>query len=114
MKAIVFTVTLLMAVFAATAHADCSGLNCENVYIEQLYADSGDLGGGHIWIRTSGNEAALSCGANSGVLLKLSVGSTYRKEIYALLMMAFSMDKPVSVRLLPSTECPIGYVTVNR
>ncbi|MBL8266023.1 hypothetical protein [Steroidobacter sp.] len=109
-----FAVTLSTLAFAACASADCSALRCDNVYIEQLYVDSGDLGGGDIWVRTSGAETALSCTANGGVLLKLSASSTYRKDVYALLMMAFSADKPVSIRVMPGTDCPIAYVTVDR
>jgi hypothetical protein len=110
----ILVATLSTITFAGSASADCSALKCDNVYIEQLYADSGDLGGGDIWVRTSGTETALSCTANGGVLLKLSASSTYRKDVYALMMMAFSTDKPVSIRVMPGADCAIAYVTVDR
>lgn len=116
MNAVVFTLTLLMTLFAAGARADCSNVSCENVYVEQLYADSGELGDGDIWIHTSGTETALNCTPSGGVWLKLSSAATssHQKEVYALLMMAFSMDKPVNVRIMPGADCVIAYVTVNR
>jgi hypothetical protein len=100
---------------AGTAAAECSGQSCENVLIDQLYVDTGH-NGQNIWVRTSGNEAAVTgCAANAGVFLWLDGGQTQKKEVYALLMMAFSLEKPVTIRLVDSAQgCSIAYVYMNR
>ena len=103
-----------LSVFAPTAYADCSGLRCDAIYIETLYADSGELGS-DIWLQTSGNESALNCTPNSGVWLKLRGSAESKKEVYALLSMAFAMDKPVTIRVVEnSQDCLIAYAYLTR
>lgn len=105
-----------VATYAPAVLADCSGLSCESVYIETLIAESAAMAGSDdVWVRTSGNEAALKCTANSGAYVKLSKESETRKEVYALLMMAFAMDKPVSIRIVEdSADCVVAYAYINR
>jgi hypothetical protein len=102
--------------FAPAAFAECSGVLCETVYIQALNAESGALtSNDDIWVQTTGTETALNCTANSGSWLKLSSDSPRAKEVYSLLMMAFSMDKPISIRVVDSsTDCLIAYAYVVR
>lgn len=112
-KAIVGTMCGLAGLLAApTAWADCSADACSSVYIELLYVESGT----NSWIRTSGTETNLSvCTADSGVHLWLDGGAPQKKEVLALLMMAYSLDKPVYIRVTSGARgCAISYVTLAR
>jgi hypothetical protein len=102
--------------YAPAVFAECSGLLCESVYIQSLNSESGALpSNDDVWVQTTGTETALNCTANSGAWLKLSSDSPKAKEVYALLMMAFSMDKPISIRVVDSsTDCLIAYAYVTR
>ncbi|GFE84553.1 hypothetical protein GCM10011487_65530 [Steroidobacter agaridevorans] len=106
----------MAAVYAPGVLADCSGLLCQSVYIQSLNAESGELAtNDDIWVQTTGAETALSCTPNSGAWLKLDGDSTRKKEVYALLLMAFSMDKPISIRIVDnSTDCLIAYAYMTR
>lgn len=73
----------LLASFAASA--DCSVDACSDVYVDQIYVDSGT----NNWIRTSGTETNLSvCAPDSGVYLWLDGTATQKKEVLAALMLA--------------------------
>ena len=106
----------LVAVYAPGALAECSGVICESVYIQALNAESGALQNtDDIWVQTTGTETALNCTANSGAWLKLSSDSPKSSEVYALLLAAFSMDKPVSILVVDnSADCVIAYAYMTR
>ena len=103
-------VLLSTACFAAAA--DCAGDMCSNVYIEQIYIESGN----NSWIQTSGTEANLSaCSPDSNIHLWLDGNMPQKKEVLSLLMMANALDKPVSIRLSNGARgCLISYVLLNR
>lgn len=95
--------------------ADCSGEVCSSVMIEQIYVESGEWGNNN-WIRTSGTETNLSgCIPDSGVYLWLSGNLSQKKEVLALLMMAYALDKPISVRVTNGARgCSIAYAYLDR
>jgi hypothetical protein len=106
----------LATVYAPSALAECSGVMCESVYIQALNAESGALqSNDDIWVQTTGTETALNCTANSGAWLKLSGDSPKKSDVYALLLVAFSTDRPISIRVLDnSVDCVIGYAYMTR
>jgi hypothetical protein len=109
---IVFALTVL-PIF--TVSAQCSGVMCAAVHIEQLYVDAGTVNSGDIWIQTSGTETNLSCTANSGVFVKIPAAAPEKKQLFALLMMAYAMDKPVAIRVEEnSVDCRVVYAYLNR
>lgn len=113
-------IALLLLSFAATytsaAFADCTGLICTSVYIQSLNAESGALSANDdVWVQTTGTETDLTCAPNSGAWLKLSSDSPRSKEVYAMLLMAFSMDRPISIRVVDnSVDCVIAYAYMTR
>ncbi len=100
----------LLATFVSAA--DCSVEMCSDVYVDQIYIESGI----NNWIRTSGTETNLSiCTPDSGVFLWLDGAVAQKKEVLALLMMAYALDKPVSIRVSNGARgCHISYVFINR
>lgn len=92
--------------------ADCTIDACSDVYVDQIYVESG----ANSWIRTSGTETNLSvCTPDSGVYLWLDGSLAQKKEVLAVLMMAYALDKPVYFRLTNGARgCSIAYVFVNR
>jgi hypothetical protein len=110
---IAFGALLAMASFAAAA--DCSVDMCSNVSIEQIYVESGSSGNS-TWIRTSGTETNLSmCSPDSSVYLWLDGNVSQKKEMLSLLMMAYALDKPVSIRVYNGSRgCAIAYAFLNR
>lgn len=106
----------MIATYAPATLADCSGLTCTSVYIEMLNAEAGELpGSDDVWVQTSGAESALNCTANSGIYLKLRNEAPSRKEVYAMLLTAFAMDKPISLRVVDSSvDCVIAYAYITR
>ncbi len=108
-----FGALLSAASFAAAA--DCSVDMCSNVSIEQIYVESGSSGNS-TWIRTSGTETNLSmCSPDSSVYVWLDGNMSQKKEVLSLLMMAYALDKPVSIRLYNGARgCAIAYAFLNR
>lgn len=104
---------LSLASFAAAA--ECSGEMCSEVHIEQIYVESGQWGNS-TWIRTTGTETNLSiCTPDSNVYLWLDGNLSQKKEVLSLLMLAYSSDKPVSIRLSTGARgCSIAYAFLNR
>jgi hypothetical protein len=103
---------LLLASPASLVRAECSGMFCTGVYVDQIYTYSSANG---IWIQTSGTETALSCTPDSGILLFIPPASAQLKEIYALLMTAQLVGWRINVRVDGgSNPCNIGYVTLDR
>lgn len=101
--------TLLLS-FAASA--DCSIDACSSVYVERIYVESG----ANNWIMTSGTETNLTvCSPDSGVFLWLDGSLAQKKEVLALLMMAYSLDKPVYIRVTNGARgCLIAFVWLDR
>lgn len=100
-----------MDLLSLDARADCASDACTQVYIEMLYVEGQSTS---TWIQTSGTEANLSCAPDSGVFLQVEDQSS-KKELMALLMMAYSLDKPISVRLYNGPRgCAIAYAYVVR
>lgn len=100
----------LLAAFASAA--ECTVDACADVYVDQIYVESGT----NSWIRTSGTETNLSvCAPDSGVYLWLDGSTPQKKEVLAVLMMAYAMDKPVYFRVTNGARgCHIAYVVMNR
>jgi hypothetical protein len=102
-------VTALLFLGIPISRAECSGLFCASVYVEQLYTYAGDSS---FWLQTNGTETLLNCTADSGVYLR---GAAASKELYATLLAAQLADKLVTVRIVEgSNPCAISYVTLNR
>jgi len=105
-------IATLGSVASFVAAADCSVDACADVYIDQIYVESGT----NSWIRTSGTETNLSvCTPDSGVYLWLDGNQPQKKEVLAALMLAYSLDKPVYVRVTNGARgCSIAYIYMNR
>jgi hypothetical protein len=103
---------LLGLLVAFASAADCASNMCSDVYVDQIYVE----GVIDNWIRTSGTETSLSvCTPDSGVYLWLDGAAAQKKEVLALLMMAYAMDKPVSIKVTNGARgCHISYVFINR
>jgi hypothetical protein len=70
---------------------------------------------GDIWFQTTGAESALNCTSVGNVWLKLPTTATARAEIYSLILMAFAIDKPVSLGIVPgSSQCVVAFAFVDR
>jgi len=92
-----------------TASADCSVGSCVDVYVDQLYVNSGSQ---DAWLQTSGTESLLNCTVNAGTYLMIPAGS---KDLYALLLAAQLADRKVNVRINEgSSPCSVAYVTMSR
>lgn len=100
----------LLAAFVSAA--DCSVETCSDVYVDQIYVESG----ANNWIRTSGTETNLSiCTPDSSVFLWLDGSAAQKKEVLSLLMMAYALDRPVTIRLGNGVRgCQISYVFIDR
>jgi hypothetical protein len=115
-KTISASVFFAATVYAPAVFADCANLICDSVYIERLVAESGALTTNQdFYVQTTGTESALTCSPDSAVNLKLNGDDPHAKEVYAMLLTAFSLDKPVSIRIVSgSAPCEIAYVTLAR
>jgi hypothetical protein len=103
-----------MLAAAGTASAECSGVVCTNVAIQRIWMDAGTSQNGDLWIQTDGTEANLSCTPNNNIYLKVPYNAAAKKDVYAMLMMAFSMGKPVSIGIVPaSADCVVAYAFIN-
>jgi hypothetical protein len=95
--------------FAAVAYAECYPGGCAEVYVDELYPDSGGA-----WVQTSGNETLANCTADSNVFLRLNGGPGF-DAIYATLLAAQISEKKVGIRIIEGTNpCTIAYVRLNR
>jgi hypothetical protein len=95
--------------FAAVAFAECYPGGCAEVYVDELYPDSGGA-----WVQTSGNETLASCTVDSNVFLRLNGGPGF-DAIYATLLAAQISEKKVGIRIIEgSNPCAIAYVRLNR
>ncbi len=94
------------------AAAECSVDACSDVLVDQIYVETG----ANSWIRTSGTETNLNmCTPDSGVYLWLDGSLPQKKEVLSLLMLAYSLEKPVYIRVANSARgCAIAYVLLNR
>jgi hypothetical protein len=91
------------------ARAECIPSACNDVYVKQLYSDTGDT---HFWLETTGTETELNCTPASGVLLRVPASS---KQVFAMLLSAQLADKVVRVRINEgSNPCTVSYVTLDR
>ncbi len=91
--------------------ADCAGEYCSQVYVQQIYIEAAS----NIWIQTTGTETNLSCVPDSGIYLQLDGAAVQKKEVLALLMMAYSMDKLVTIRAVTGARgCAISYAFVDK
>lgn len=106
-----------MFVYAPGALADCTGLTCTSVYIEALNAEAGEMNDvDDVWVRTTGTETALTCTADSGAWLKLRKEAPEISRVYAMLLTAFTMDHPITIRLIGNQgePCLIAYAYMTR
>jgi hypothetical protein len=113
MRGFYFCLPAFFVPFASMA--DCAQSVCANVHVDQLYAETG-LAGRNYWIRTSGTETNLNvCAPDSGAFLRIDGSLPQAKETFALLMMAYSLDKPISIRVQDGSRgCEITFVTLDR
>lgn len=95
-----------------TAAAECTVDACSDVLVDQIYMEIGGNG----WIRTSGTETNLNmCTPNSGVYLWLDGSTAQTKGVLSLLMLAYSLDKPVYIRVVNGSHgCAVTYAFLNR
>ena len=102
----------LLALVSATSTANCYVNMCTDVQIEQIYVESEQ----NIWVQTSATETSLSvCTPDSGIFLWLDGSALQKKEVLSLLMLAYSMEKPVSIRVGNGARgCSIAYVLLDR
>ena len=85
-------VGLLALLASLGAAAECAVDACSDVLVDQIYVETG----ANSWIRTSGTETNLNmCTPDSGVYLWLDGSLAQKKEVLALLMLAYSLEKPV-------------------
>lgn len=95
--------------FTAVAYAECYSGGCTEVYVDELYPDSGGA-----WIQTSGTETLANCTADSGIFLRLNGGPGF-DAIYSTLLAAQISEKKVGIRIVDgSNPCTISYVRLNR
>lgn len=95
--------------FTAVAYAECYSGGCAEVYVDELYPDSGGA-----WIQTSGNETLANCTVDSNIFLRLSGGPGF-DAMYATLLAAQISEKKVGIRIIEgSNPCTITYVRLNR
>lgn len=105
-----------LATYVPAALADCNDETCVSVYIEAISSETAELSTNHnVAVKTSGTETALSCTPEGGAWLTLIGGKDGSKEVYALILTAFSMDRPVTIRVARgSSGCHIAYAVVAR
>lgn len=95
--------------FVAVAYAECYPGGCAEVYVDELYPDSGGA-----WIQTSGSETLLNCTVDSNIFLRLHAGPGF-DAMYSTLLAAQISEKKVSLRIAEGTNpCSIAYVRLNR
>ncbi len=108
----IWTIFIFMYASSAT-YAECipgSTPVCVNVTINHIQAYTNS----EFVIGTSGNESLLSCLAIQGSLLRLNPAEANFKDVYAMLLSANLIGKPVTIRLDDAqSNCYILYVTVN-
>jgi hypothetical protein len=116
MRKFVLLFCSFVATYAPAALADCSGVMCTSVHVEAINAETSELSAAHdVWVQTTGLESALSCTPDSGVWMKLNMEKPGSKEVYAMLLTAFTTDKLVNIRVVQgSTNCLIAYVFMSR
>jgi hypothetical protein len=86
------------------------------VFIEAISSETAELSTNHnVAVRTSGTETALSCTPEAGAWLTLVADKNGNKEVYALILTAFAMDKPLTIRVAPGPlGCHIAYAVLAR
>ncbi|HBF13760.1 MAG TPA: hypothetical protein DDW49_10335 [Deltaproteobacteria bacterium] len=89
--------------------AECDATACVTT-IKRLYIDSSQT---YIW--PEGNDTAnLGCSLISDKYIRLLPSHSQYKEIYAALLLGYSMGKTMGLRISGNQEeCTISYVTMN-
>jgi hypothetical protein len=109
--AILLTTLIFISIAPLSAHADCAGNSCSNVYVDILYVNASSS----IYVGTSGDETLLNCEAHAGVYAILDSNHVNADKIYSTLLAAQLANKKVRVRISEGTEgCRISYITIQR
>lgn len=91
------------------ARADCEAVSCSTT-ISRLYINSSV-----VYIRPAAADAAdLDCHLISDVYIQLLPAHPQYKEIYAALLLGYSMNKTMGLRINGGdADCTINYVTLD-
>jgi hypothetical protein len=101
---------LLTCATLSVLRAECSANQCYSVQITQLWSDAGTSANGDVWFQTTGTESNLNCTASGGIWLRLPSTATAKKDVYALLMMAFALERPLVIGLIAgSADCIVAW-----
>mgnify|MGYP001814293302 FL=1 len=111
MKKLFFTSLVTMAVvlgMLSTSMAACNSIACKG-YIERLFFSNNNL-----YIATDGDETALDCTAPADVYVTIDTNDSMLNQKYALLLVALSQKKPVTIRIVNGDpKCAVSYVYMD-
>ncbi len=111
MKPLSILATIAAAFMPAISYA-CGAYACNNVYVETLYTNN--YSSGHVYIYTSGNEAAATdCdGSTNYVLLKLDTDAG--RAIYSNLLVAVATARKIDIVMRRNgQQCEVSYTRFN-
>lgn len=90
--------------------AACDSVRCTSEQIKRLY--TGTIA---TYIQFASNQLPTGCTPKDGGYLTLETSHPNYKGIYATLLMAFSTNQPVSVRIYDGSDgCLVQYVYVDK
>lgn len=94
---------------AQPAMASCNANSCSNSLITYMYVKKST---GHVFLKLDDNVGALDCTLASGEYVTLEYGANGTDEVYASLLAAFTLGKPVKAILIINTSsgCDIDYI----
>lgn len=101
---------LILSFLSSIAYSECGTLNCSSVKINKFYITLD----GHTIISTTGKESNLSCDAGPSGYIALNPEKGNYNSVYSLLLVAFTTDLTVSLRLNGSGACELLYVVVDK
>lgn len=104
-------IILVSGVFALPAGASCNASRCTDEIVKRIYLPAN----GKIYIDLGENSSALNCTRVSNVYVTVLPTHGNKEEIYAMLLAAQNVSKPISyVRIIEnSNECEVSYVYQN-
>jgi len=106
---VLFSVFVVVLVFAGAANADCSATNC-NGKIERAY-----FSGARLFIATDGDETALNCTSPAGVYVTIPTSDPDFDRKYAMVLTAMSLDATVGLRIVEGdAHCSLSYIFMDK
>ena len=107
---ILFILFILSVMLYSNAIGACSTTRCDGT-IERLYIHSGLQ---RLYVSTDGDETNLNCSSPNGVYITVPTDHTEFKNVYAMLLTAVSLNKPVALRIKEeSAICELDYAYIN-